>query len=53
MVGSFSRVGAPLPISGMLLALILLGAPLLGIPLMLVLVAACYYGWLRPAWGLK
>jgi hypothetical protein len=53
VLGSFSRVGAPLPISGMLLALMLLGLPLVGVPVMLVLIAWCYFGWLRPVWRLR
>src|SRR5262245_56480014 len=43
-----ARVGAPWPISGLILVLMLSGRPLIGIPVVAVLLAGCYFGWLRP-----
>ena len=48
-IGSFSWVGVPLPISGMLLVIMVVaGKPLIGVPIAAALLAACYFGWLRP-----
>lgn len=53
VVDYLGGAGAPLPMSGMLRTLLLLEKPIWGVPVAVTLLAACYFGWLRPVMRAK
>ena len=50
IIGDMAGVGKALPFSGLLLVIFLLFRPLVGIPVLVVLLVLAYLGWFRPAW---
>ena len=48
MMGTNASTELALPISGLLMAIVFLAKPLVGVPLLALLISLLYFGWLRP-----